>query len=631
MTQVMRPLSGLNQNEEDELKCSKCSESFRKRKHLKRHLTYSNCATEADSRKENEEEGQIDEAAGDCENESSEAKLQDPREFFYEEQENLAEPHDNENDMDVSVLDASVDTLSDAVEAYQREKNTIEITPMDPSLEEAADSNGNMDDSVLMEEEKSPDVVDLDEYDYPMVDVSSDPQVFRMQKLMMESEYFNARKGMVKPYIPSDKTFMTIEEDASLPDGFKVSTQMRPFGKQIDKEFLTPDGFFILRSKVACAEYASLMSDQNNDIENDDTHDNVIEITSPAKRNSEEIIDLDDAPSKRPKSSPSRGPASFKAKLKAKLNKNPMGDETLEVIKYLPKGTKIKFTQNERSAPNSSKLGPAIKTGRGVTITPIGDMSSRKQPGTRGQKVLKCCDRTFMTDIGLSRHKEREHVDQKLAPSTNNQTKKKSFTPYLNGASIRRSQVISPPGPDGQVAKKAPEKHKCPNCSKIFLNLNTLELHQAEKHQVKCKVCTSVFPSKLEMLEHVKASHILPCKICKKVFTTQEKLSEHHETTHNNECKKCNTNFSIKSELVAHNKKMHEFPCRFCSSVLDSQESHDEHQVSVHGSCEECEDEFSWPEPGHKCYFTNNKIAPRSERVIEQRLYRGYHFFTAKE
>ena len=133
------------------------------------------------------------------------------------------------------------------------------------------------------------------------------------------------------------------------------------------------------------------------------------------------------------------------------------------------------------------------------------------------------------------------------------------------------------------------------------------------------------------MLEHVKASHILPCKICKKVFTTQEKLSDHHENTHNNECKKCNTNFNLKGELVAHNTKMHEFPCRFCSSVLDSQESHDEHQVSVHGSCEECEDEFSWPEPGHKCYFTNNKIAPRSERVIEQRLYRGYHFFTAKQ
>ena len=648
MTQVMRPLSGMNQIEEDELKCSKCSESFRKRKHLKRHLTYSNCGTEEVSRKkmfpekENDNEGQIDEVeeAEDCENESIVAKLQEPREVLHEEQENIAEPHDNENDMDVSVLDASVDTLSDAVEAYQREKNTFEITPMDPSLEEAADSNGNMDDSILMEEEKSPDVVDLDEYDDPMVDVSSDPQVFRMQKLMMESEYFNTRKGMVKPYIPSDKTFMTIE-DPSLPEGFKVFTQMRPSGKHIDKEFLTPEGFFILRSKVACAEYASLMSqvDQDNGIENVEAHDNenyiednVIEITSPVKRNcSDDVISLDDAPSKRLKSSPSRGPASFKAKLKAKLNKNPIGDETLEVIKYLPKGTKIKFSKNERSTPNSSQLGPAIKTGRGVTITPIGDVSSRNQPETRVQKVLKCCNRTFMTDIGLNRHKEREHVGQKLAASNNNQAKKKSFLPYLNGASIGRSQVITTPGPDGLVLKKAQEKQKCPNCSKMFLNLDTLELHQAEKHQVKCKVCTSVFPSKLEMLEHVKASHILPCKICKKVFTTQEKLSDHHENTHDNECKKCNTNFNLKGELVAHNTKMHEFPCRFCSSVLDSQESHDEHQVSVHGSCEECEDEFSWPEPGHKCYFTNNKIAPRSERVIEQRLYRGYHFFTAKE
>ena len=82
---------------------------------------------------------------------------------------------------------------------------------------------------------------------------------------------------------------------------------------------------------------------------------------------------------------------------------------------------------------------------------------------------------------------------------------------------------------------------------------------------------------------------------------------------------------------MTHNKKIHEFPCKLCGDILDSQYNHDQHQVSVHGSCRECEDEFSWPEPGHKCYYTEKKVAPRSERVVEQRLYRGYFFFTADE
>ena len=36
-------LDSVTQNEEDGLRCPKCSESFKKRKHLKRHLTYSKC------------------------------------------------------------------------------------------------------------------------------------------------------------------------------------------------------------------------------------------------------------------------------------------------------------------------------------------------------------------------------------------------------------------------------------------------------------------------------------------------------------------------------------------------------------------------------------------------------------
>ena len=138
MTQVVTPLSRVSQNEEDELKCSKCSESFRKRKHLKRHLTYSNCVdpdrmTEEENEKSDEIDERNDATVETFENETKGEESENQREVVNEDQENIEETLDKEKDMDVSVLDESVDSLSDAVEAYQREKNTFEITPMNPT------------------------------------------------------------------------------------------------------------------------------------------------------------------------------------------------------------------------------------------------------------------------------------------------------------------------------------------------------------------------------------------------------------------------------------------------------------------------------------------------------------------
>ena len=126
MTQVVTPLSRVDENEEDELKCSKCSESFRKRKHLKRHLTYSNCM-DPDSMtedKKDEVEEKNDEAVEASGNEPNEEEAVTLKEVINEEPENIEVTPDVGKDMDVSVLDESVDSLSDAVEAYHESKST---------------------------------------------------------------------------------------------------------------------------------------------------------------------------------------------------------------------------------------------------------------------------------------------------------------------------------------------------------------------------------------------------------------------------------------------------------------------------------------------------------------------------
>merc|ERR1719312_1762335 len=91
MTQVVTPLSRVDENEEDELKCSKCSETFRKRKHLKRHLTYSNCM-DPDSMtedKKDEVEEKNDEAVEASGNEPNEEEAETLKKVINEEPENI--------------------------------------------------------------------------------------------------------------------------------------------------------------------------------------------------------------------------------------------------------------------------------------------------------------------------------------------------------------------------------------------------------------------------------------------------------------------------------------------------------------------------------------------------------------
>ena len=51
------------------------------------------------------------------------------------------------------------------------------------------------------------------------------------------------------------------------------------------------------------------------------------------------------------------------------------------------------------------------------------------------------------------------------------------------------------------------------------------------------------------------------------------------------------------------------FPCQQCSKKFETKSKLNEHVDDDHErSCAECEDDFSWPDPSHECYFTKYKL-----------------------
>ena len=87
----------------------------------------------------------------------------------------------------------------------------------------------------------------------------------------------------------------------------------------------------------------------------------------------------------------------------------------------------------------------------------------------------------------------------------------------------------------------------------------------------------------------------------------------------------------MSSSLFKHVSEKHQFQCSFCPKVVDSAEALEKHTEADHRHCETCEDDFYWPDLEHGCFYTRSGTRPATDRVIVQRLYRGYFFFSADD
>ena len=495
----------------------------------------------------------------------------------------------------------SEDTSVEEVESRETEEiGPVEITPIsyDEQTEEFLEAAVVEEDSTEPAEDVDTVVIDDNSEDESDVKISSDQDIPILPRetiltLLDNSGYFRSKPSIFRPFEPSFKNFDII--DSSLPRGFLVWEQARATGSHVDREFLSPDGQFVLRSRVAAAEYSKMILSHHGQPRKTGRR------AAAVKRRSSRLSRTESVPeAKRARLSGGkerREPGKFKDKLKARLSNsrlldNDDDDDLMVLSSSLPASTRIKFNP-----------APSNITRAGVTITEV------SHPKTRARKKIKCCEMLFLTTAGFESHRAKKHSN------------------IIKKTSARKPKL--------DLGKELPpsnqKDYNCEYCQEKFSSKAELRKHDQSHHKYKCTICKEAFVSKLAFLEHTKANHIVPCSYCKHVFNSQDQLKVHLEKNHNFQCEKCEETFKLATSLSKHVSEKHHFQCSFCSKTEDTAEGLEAHSVAQHRGCEICEDDFYWPDGEHECFYTRTNTRPPSDRLVVQRLYRGYFFFSADD
>ena len=150
----------------------------------------------------------------------------------------------------------------------------------------------------------------------------------------------------------------------------------------------------------------------------------------------------------------------------------------------------------------------------------------------------------------------------------------------------------------------------CFKCSAKFEKESQLDEHMKKRHVVNCNKCEAIFDDKANYQIHRKEVHLFKCTHCGSCFDEKVKLDKHDIEYHNLKCRNCTNKFIDRDLLKAHIVKAHYHRCTECTSTFEEQSLLVKHEAKVHRSCEVCEDDFSWVEASHECYYTRNKLRP---------------------
>jgi len=269
----------------------------------------------------------------------------------------------------------------------------------------------------------------------------------------------------------------------------------------------------------------------------------------------------------------------------------------MEVIEIDSKPKRIKTDYSSpRGHLNTSAIMQSLPKSTKIMFTPVADQKAMVRVHEKpAAKKLLCslCKNVFMTRADFDSHVKREHTKG------------------------RQVQSPTPPSrPAGRTAVKTPEVkllnrdlEKCTVCKQKFPR-SSLASHM-ESHQSKCDHCSykSTNPKAMEM--HKKGEHRFKCK-CKAVLPTKAQLDAHTKAEHSFKCQKCPQVFEHKVVLEKHFRQQHYFKCTSCGEVSDSPAALSKHEEARHRGCEVCEDEFSWAEAGHSCWYTRTGARPAS-------------------
>ena len=265
--------------------------------------------------------------------------------------------------------------------------------------------------------------------------------------------------------------------------------------------------------------------------------------------------------------------------------------DSVPALKTIPKSTRIVFNSGnaQAGAEKVVNIGHSSLTIKTADNEPV--------------KKLLCsiCKKVFITRDQFNIHMIKDHKKQAVS------------NPPLIKQQKKFQCLKCPKYFDKKMSldehTKVAHTFKCTKCRQKFDTQEALSNHM-RTHFVKCDKCSFKAETKLKVLEHKKEAHNFRCSKCRQAFDQKDKLEAHIKANHFFRCGKCNVTFDAKTLIEEHNKKNHYFPCGSCNKVFDMRQRLATHDKAAHQSCDVCEDEFSWPEPGHACYYTKNNIRP---------------------
>ncbi|XP_017293849.1 zinc finger protein 14 [Kryptolebias marmoratus] len=140
------------------------------------------------------------------------------------------------------------------------------------------------------------------------------------------------------------------------------------------------------------------------------------------------------------------------------------------------------------------------------------DLSDTPGPSSWAVSVCQVCSRTFRTEAALQRHKQNNHVEEKLKPRG-------------DGDKQEGNERTAKAAGGAHKKPKSKKKHlSCRSCDMVFRSTSKLYVHRKEKHSREKTSGREPRPA----ISKRKRGDMYPCQICCKVFFHHLSLRAHY-------------------------------------------------------------------------------------------------------
>ncbi|CAH2100707.1 unnamed protein product [Euphydryas editha] len=231
-----------------------------------------------------------------------------------------------------------------------------------------------------------------------------------------------------------------------------------------------------------------------------------------------------------------------------------IGDETLVLEKYIPKGkrtlqvdiSKLKCRLCDQLYPNLDTIRNHLKTEHKKEFSPAGNgMTEYNMEAKNGSFVCHVCDKKFHSFPLFNSHMNC-HVGKVVCENCG--------AGFLNQHHLMKHK-------ESHMTKK----FSCKKCDRVFLKNSQLKYHDEIIHKgkdrvkpKKCQHCSQTFKEHYSKMIHLKDVHGITksfsCHVCKINLSTRRALTEHTTRYHTEKykCEVCSKCFSIESKLKQH-------------------------------------------------------------------------------